>query len=71
MKAVSTFLAVTVTPGSAPPLESVIVPTIVAEVTCARASGAGASAIRMAARAMSSGVFLITTELPSMRDPGG
>ena len=39
-------LAVTVTPGSAPPLVSVTVPTIVAAVTCALATDASGSAMQ-------------------------
>ena len=61
LKPVSTFLAVTVTPGRAPPLESVMVPTMEAEVTCAPAAGGSASASRMAKSGMSNVVFLITT----------
>ena len=70
LKPVSTFLAVTVTPGRAPPLESVMVPTIAAEVTWAPAEGARARAIRTATHEMRNIDFLVTAH-PSNEDPGG
>ena len=51
-KPVSTLRAVTVTPGSAPPLASVTVPTMVAVVTWALATGASGNAASPASSAM-------------------
>jgi len=57
VKPVSAWRAVTVAPGSAPPLVSVIVPTMVAVVTCALVAGAHADARRAASSARANVVF--------------
>ena len=60
LKPVSTLRAVTVAPGSAAPLESAIVPTMVAVVTWALAADASDSRIAATRRAAIDVLFFMT-----------